>query len=225
MLHLLYNVQDMHHGCVLLHGIPNFSNTGVPLCPLDPRRGTTSPPPPPPPSPRPYPSPTASNGPEPPPQNTVKASIPTRRIYHDFLKLTVLRVPKVTILTHSQRSIATVLYRFPSNDFYFNDRFLLVNSLELALRYKYGFYSSMQNSNRRVLGDGHGGHVHPPKISNLGNCNCNVCKYALKFKKGLQTNCRKLPGGLPSAPVHPPSWGAEHAPVKSWCQLTELHRA
>ena len=65
---------------------------------------------------------------------TVKAIILTRRIYNDFLKLTGLRVPKLTILTHSQRSIATVLYRFLYNDFYFNDRVLLVNSLELAPR-------------------------------------------------------------------------------------------
>ena len=35
-----------------------------------------------------------------------------------------------------------------------------------------------------------------------------------KIQERLQTNCRKLPGGgLPSAPVHPPSWGAEHAPA------------
>ena len=38
-------------------------------------------------------------------ENTVKAIILTRRIYNDFPKLTSLRVPKVTILTHSQRSI------------------------------------------------------------------------------------------------------------------------
>ena len=56
--------------------------------------------------------------------------------------------------------------------------------------------------------------MHPPNIFNLGNCNCNVCKYALKFKKGckqIAENCRG--GGAPSAPVHPPSWGAEHAPL------------
>ena len=57
---------------------------------------------------------------------TVKAIILTGRIYNDFLKLTGLCVPKVTILTHSQRSIATALYRFLYNNFYFNDRFLLV---------------------------------------------------------------------------------------------------
>ena len=69
---------------------------------------------------------------------------------------------------------------------------------------------------RRVLGDGHGGHVHPPKIFNLGKCNCNVCKYALNtaaFKKGCKQIAENCRGGLPSAPVHPPSWGAEHAPV------------
>ena len=66
---------------------------------------------------------------------TVKAIILTRRIYNDFPKLTSLRVPKVTILTHSQRSIGQYMYRFQYNDFYFNDRFLLINSLELALRY------------------------------------------------------------------------------------------
>ena len=68
----------------------------------------------------------------------------------------------------------------------------------------------------------------PPKNLNLGNCNCNVCKYALKFKKG----CKQIAenwggGGLPSAPVHPPSWGAEHAPgitkdylqkSREWCK-------
>ena len=57
---------------------------------------------------------------------------------------------------------------------------------------------------RRVLGDGHGGHVHPPKIFNLGNCNCNVCKYALKFKKGckqIAENC--LGGGSPRLPCTP----------------------
>ena len=76
------------------------------------------------------------------PYDTVKAIILTRRIYNDFLKLTGLCEQKVTILTHSQRSIATVLYRFLYNDFYSNDRFPLVNSLELALRYiYYGFYS------------------------------------------------------------------------------------
>ena len=31
------------------------------------------------------------------------------------------------------------MYRFLYNDFYFNDRFLLVNSLELALRYIMAF--------------------------------------------------------------------------------------
>ena len=76
--------------------------------------------------------------------NTVKAIILTRRIYNDFPKLTSLRIPKVTILTHSQRSIGQYMYRFLYNDFYFNDSFLLVNSLELALRYIYGFYSSCQ---------------------------------------------------------------------------------
>ena len=77
-------------------------------------------------------------------QSTVKAIILTRRIYNDFPNLTSLRVPKVTILTpHSQRSIGRYMYRFLYNDFYFNDRFLLVNSLELALRYNiYGFYST-----------------------------------------------------------------------------------
>ena len=66
---------------------------------------------------------------------TVKAIIITRRIYNNFLKLTGLRAQKVTILTRAQRSIATELYRFLYNDFYFNDRSLLVSSLELALRY------------------------------------------------------------------------------------------
>ena len=60
---------------------------------------------------------------------------------------------------------------------------------------------------RRVLGDGHGGHVHPPKIFNLGNCNnCNVCKYALKFKKGckqIAENCRGG-GGAPLGSRAPP---------------------
>ena len=70
---------------------------------------------------------------------------------------------------------------------------------------------------RRVLGDGHGGHVHPPNIFNLGNCNCNVCKYALKFKKGCKQIAENCRGGLPSAPVHPPSWGAEHAPGCCMC--------
>ena len=37
--------------------------------------------------------------------STVKAIILTRRIYNDFPKLTSLRVPKVALLTHSQRSI------------------------------------------------------------------------------------------------------------------------
>ena len=63
----------------------------------------------------------------------VKAIILMRRIHNDFPKLTSLRVPKVTIFTHSQRSIGKYMYRFLYNDFYFNDRFLLVNSLELAL--------------------------------------------------------------------------------------------
>ena len=62
-------------------------------------------------------------------------------MYNDFPKLTGLRVPKVTILTHSQRSIGQYMCRFLYNDFYFNDRFLLVNSLELALRYIYIIYS------------------------------------------------------------------------------------
>ena len=68
-------------------------------------------------------------------------------------------------------------------------------------------------TNERMLGDGYGGHVHLPKIFNLGNCNCNVCKYALKFKKGckqIAENCRggspRLPctplGGGPSTPLH-----------------------
>ena len=70
-------------------------------------------------------------------ETTVKAIILTRRIYNDFPKSTGLRVPKITILTYSQRSIGQLLYRFLYNDFYFNDRFLLVNSLELALRYLY----------------------------------------------------------------------------------------
>ena len=62
------------------------------------------------------------------------AIILTRHIYNGFPKSTGLRVPKVTILTYSQRSIGQYMYRFLYNDFYFNDRFLLVNSLELALR-------------------------------------------------------------------------------------------
>ena len=66
---------------------------------------------------------------------TVKAIILTRRIFNDFPKLTSLRVPKVTILTHYQRSIGQYMYRFRYNNLYFNDRYLLVNSLELALRY------------------------------------------------------------------------------------------
>ena len=66
---------------------------------------------------------------------TVKAIILTRRIYNDLPKLTSLRVPKVTIRTHSQRSIGQYMCRFLYNNFYFNNRFLLVNSLELALRY------------------------------------------------------------------------------------------
>ena len=70
-------------------------------------------------------------------QATVKGIILTRRIYNDFTKLTSLRVPKVTISTHSQRSIGQYMYRFLYNNFDFNDRFLLVNSLELALRYIY----------------------------------------------------------------------------------------
>ena len=37
--------------------------------------------------------------------HTVEAIILTRRIYNDFPKLTSLRVAKVTILSHSQRSI------------------------------------------------------------------------------------------------------------------------
>ena len=40
------------------------------------------------------------------------------------------------------------MYRFLHNDFYFNDRFLLVNLLELALRYIYGFYSIQQRGGR-----------------------------------------------------------------------------
>ena len=70
-------------------------------------------------------------------QPTVKAIILTRRIYNDFPKFTGLRVPKITILTYSQRSIGQYMYRFLYNDFYFNDRFLLVNLLELALHYIY----------------------------------------------------------------------------------------
>ena len=42
--------------------------------------------------------------------NTVKAIILTMRIYIDFPKLTSLRVPKVTILTHSQRSVGQYNY-------------------------------------------------------------------------------------------------------------------
>ena len=56
---------------------------------------------------------------------------------------------------------------------------------------------------RRVLGDGHGGHVHPPKIFNLIQGNCNVCKYALKFKKGckqIAENCRGAPLGSRAPP-------------------------
>ena len=34
----------------------------------------------------------------------------------------------------------------------------------------------------------------------------------LKFKKGCKQIAENCRGGLPSAPVHPPSWGAEHAP-------------
>ena len=84
--------------------------------------------------------------------STVKAIILTRRIYNDFPKLTGLRVPKVTILTHSPCSIGQYMYRFLYNDFYFNDRFLLVNSLELALRYIYGFYSTLQTVSQQVTG-------------------------------------------------------------------------
>ena len=90
---------------------------------------------------------------------------------------------------------------------------IFVGWCDSAIRYMtlYGtictwLYNVVLYTCRRVLGDGHGGHVHPPRIFNLGNCNCNVCKYALKFKKG----CKQI---IPSAPVHPPSWGAEHAPV------------
>ena len=42
--------------------------------------------------------------------STVKAIILTRRIYNDFPKLTSLRVPKLTILTHSQRSIGQYMF-------------------------------------------------------------------------------------------------------------------
>ena len=65
----------------------------------------------------------------------LKSIILTRRLYNDFQKLTSLRVPKVTIFNHSQRSSGQYMYPFLYNDFYFNDRFLLVNSLELVLRY------------------------------------------------------------------------------------------
>ena len=67
----------------------------------------------------------------------MKAIILTRRIYNDFPKSTSSRVPKVPIFTHSQRSIGQYMYRFLYNDFYLHDRFLLVNSLELALRHIY----------------------------------------------------------------------------------------
>ena len=40
-----------------------------------------------------------------------------------------IRVPKVRIRTYFQRSIRQYTYRFLYNDFYFNDRFLLVNPL------------------------------------------------------------------------------------------------
>ena len=52
---------------------------------------------------------------------------------NDFPKLTGFGVRKVTILTHSQRSIGQYMHRFLYNDFYFIDRFLLVNSLELII--------------------------------------------------------------------------------------------
>ena len=46
-----------------------------------------------------------------------KAIILSRRIYNDFLKFTGLREQKVTILTHSQRSIGQYMDRFLHNDF------------------------------------------------------------------------------------------------------------
>ena len=67
---------------------------------------------------------------------------------------------------------------------------------------------------------GTGGHVHPPNIFNLGNCNCNVCKYALKFKKGckqIAEICRG--GGLPSAPVHPLVGG----PSTPLCMVSSMY--
>ena len=70
--------------------------------------------------------------------STVKVIILTRRIYNDFPKLTGLRVPKVTILTHSPCSIGQYMYRFLYNDFYFNDRLSL------------GFYSTLQTVSQQV---------------------------------------------------------------------------
>ena len=43
------------------------------------------------------------------------------------------------------------MYQFLYNDFYFNDRFLLVNSLELALRYKYIIYMAAVVITRNIF--------------------------------------------------------------------------
>ena len=48
-----------------------------------------------------------------------------------------------------------------------------------------------------------------------------------KIQERLQTNCRKLPGGgggLPSAPVHPPSWGGRARPCPKCVNVPGISR-
>ena len=53
---------------------------------------------------------------------------------------------------------------------------------------------------RRVLGDGHGGHVHPQNFSIwvIAIVMMQICS---KIQERLQTYCRKFPGGLPCTPL------------------------